>query len=310
MKDPDGRRPEECAARRRRASWARCPRRPRSAARAARARARAHRLEEGRLGGAADGASRTAPRAGSSARCSARSRRRRSSRSARSSRASSGQQVGSALLDVTDDPLVPRGPRLAPLRRRGDRGAARSRSSRTGVLRSYYVDTYYGRKLGIAPTTRGALEPRLVARRAGRRPRSLAEHGGRASSSPGFLGGNSNGTTGDFSLGVQGFRVRGGAARRAGRRDERLRQPPRALEAARGGGQRPVPVLGDAHADAGVRGRAVRGFVARRRRGLVRSIHPARQLVARWHVDARSRLTRCITPYRFWDRLVIPKCAV
>ncbi len=26
----------------------------------------------------------------------------------------------------------------------------------------------------------------------------------------GFLGGNSNGTTGDFSLGVRGFRVRGG----------------------------------------------------------------------------------------------------
>ena len=26
----------------------------------------------------------------------------------------------------------------------------------------------------------------------------------------GFLGGNSNGTTGDFSLGVQGFRIRGG----------------------------------------------------------------------------------------------------
>jgi PmbA protein len=27
----------------------------------------------------------------------------------------------------------------------------------------------------------------------------------------GFLGGNSNGTTGDFSFGVQGYRVRGGA---------------------------------------------------------------------------------------------------
>jgi PmbA protein len=27
----------------------------------------------------------------------------------------------------------------------------------------------------------------------------------------GFLGGNSNGTTGDFSLGVKGFRIRGGA---------------------------------------------------------------------------------------------------
>ena len=27
----------------------------------------------------------------------------------------------------------------------------------------------------------------------------------------GFLGGNSNGLTGDFSLGIQGFRVRNGA---------------------------------------------------------------------------------------------------
>jgi len=27
----------------------------------------------------------------------------------------------------------------------------------------------------------------------------------------GFLGGNSNGTTGDFSLGIQGFMIRGGA---------------------------------------------------------------------------------------------------
>jgi PmbA protein len=27
----------------------------------------------------------------------------------------------------------------------------------------------------------------------------------------GFLGGNSNGTTGDYSLGIQGFMIRGGA---------------------------------------------------------------------------------------------------
>ena len=49
------------------------------------------------------------------------------------------------------------------------------------------------------------------------------------------------------------------ADRRARRRDERLRQPPRVLEAAGGGWQRPVPLRQPAHPDPGVRGRAVPG---------------------------------------------------
>jgi PmbA protein len=76
------------------------------------------------------------------------------------------------------------------------------------VLRTYYVDTYYGRKLGMAPTTARSsnLTWTLGARS---RPELLADVGDGVLVT-GFLGGNSNGTTGDFSLGVRGFRVRGG----------------------------------------------------------------------------------------------------
>jgi PmbA protein len=78
-----------------------------------------------------------------------------------------------------------------------------------GALRSYYVDTYYGRKLGMPPTT-GRMSNHAWAPGT----RSLGEllaAMGEGLLVTGFLGGNSNGTTGDFSLGVKGFRIRGGA---------------------------------------------------------------------------------------------------
>ena len=82
------------------------------------------------------------------------------------------------------------------------------------MLRTYYVDTYYGRKLGMAPTTGRRLEPRAGGS-ARRTAAGLVKRMGDGILVTGFLGGNSNGTTGDFSLGVQGFRVRGGELRRA-----------------------------------------------------------------------------------------------
>jgi PmbA protein len=63
-----------------------------------------------------------------------------------------GQPVGSEWLDVVDDPLVVRG--LGSRLWDGEGIAARPFPVfERGVLRSYYVDTYYGRKLGMAPTT-------------------------------------------------------------------------------------------------------------------------------------------------------------
>ena len=104
-----------------------------------------------------------------------------------------------------------------------------------GVLRSYYVDTYYGRKLGMAPTTgrasnlAWALGPTAAT--------ALLADAGRGVLVTGFLGGNSNRTTGDFSLGRARLPRSAAAAGRAGGGDERLREPPRALEPA-GGGRR------------------------------------------------------------------------
>ena len=118
-----------------------------------------------------------------------------------------GESIGGPLLDLRDDPLIPRGfgSRLFD----GEGLAARPRPVvERGVLASWYLDTYYGRKLGLPPTTG---RPSNLVWRCGTRSREalLAEVGEGVLVS-GFLGGNSNGTTGDFSVGVRGFRIRHG----------------------------------------------------------------------------------------------------
>lgn len=118
-----------------------------------------------------------------------------------------GQQVGSALLDIGDDPLVPRGFGSRLFDSEG-MAARRFPVFQAGVLRSYYVDNYYGRKLGMAPTTRGSSN--LAWKLGSKGPDELLAAMGEGILVAGFLGGNSNSTTGDFSHGVQGYRVRGG----------------------------------------------------------------------------------------------------
>jgi PmbA protein len=118
-----------------------------------------------------------------------------------------GEPVGSGLLDVRDDPLLPRG--LGSRLYDSEGIAARPFPVfEGGRLRSYYVDTYYGRKLGMAPTT--ARSSNLTWALGARSQAELLAAMGEGVLVTGFLGGNSNGTTGDFSLGVRGFRVRGG----------------------------------------------------------------------------------------------------
>lgn len=119
-----------------------------------------------------------------------------------------GAEVGSALLDVRDDPHVRRG--LGSRLYDGEGLAARPFPVfERGVLRTLYVDTYYGRKLGIPPTT--GRSSNLAWKLGERSQAALLADMGEGILVTGFLGGNSNGTTGDFSLGVRGFRVRAGA---------------------------------------------------------------------------------------------------
>ena len=118
-----------------------------------------------------------------------------------------GQAIGSPLLDVVDDPLIPKafGSRLYD----GEGLAARRRPVfEKGVLRSYYIDTYYGKKLKMTPTSGGTSN---LAWTLGAKPQAaILKDVGEGILVTGFLGGNSNGTTGDYSLGVQGFAIRGG----------------------------------------------------------------------------------------------------
>jgi PmbA protein len=115
-----------------------------------------------------------------------------------------GQRIASDVLTMTDDPFVKGG---LGSRRHDAEGIAARRFPvvEKGVLGSYYVDWYYGRKLKLDPTTRS---PSNLVFATGTKDRAalLADvKDGLLVTS--FLGGNSNATTGDFSLGVQGFEI-------------------------------------------------------------------------------------------------------
>ena len=118
-----------------------------------------------------------------------------------------GQKVVSEKLTITDDPLIPGA--LGSRRWDGEGISAKKMSVvERGVLRNFFVDTYYGRKLEMEPTTGGwsnlVIEPGSA---------SFAETVKglkRGIVVTSFLGGNSNSLTGDFSTGIQGWLVENG----------------------------------------------------------------------------------------------------
>jgi len=118
-----------------------------------------------------------------------------------------GQVVGSKLLDLADDPLLRRG--LASRLWDTDGFAARRLALfEDGVLRNFYLDDYYAKKLGAAPTT--GSNSNLVWRAGNRTLDELCADAKEAILVTSFLGGNSNTTTGDFSFGIEGVRIRAG----------------------------------------------------------------------------------------------------
>ena len=118
-----------------------------------------------------------------------------------------GQQILSPIVSITDDPLVPR---AFGSRKFDNEGiAAKPRVIiENGVLKSYYVDTYYGRKLKMAPTSGSTSN--LTWKLGAKSQKELLADAKEALYITGFIGGNSNAGTGDFSVGVVGFRVRNG----------------------------------------------------------------------------------------------------
>jgi PmbA protein len=113
-----------------------------------------------------------------------------------------GTQIASPVLNILDDPLIPRAPGSRPFD--GDGIMAKPMPViEDGVLKNYYINVYYGRKLGMAPTTGG--RSNWVIRPGTRTALEMAKDLPVCIMVTGFLGGNSNGVTGDFSFGIQGL---------------------------------------------------------------------------------------------------------
>ena len=118
-----------------------------------------------------------------------------------------GEKVTSEKLTITDDPFIVggRGSRLFD----GEGLATKVRPVfEKGVLKTYYIDTYYGKKLDMKPTSGSSTN--LVFEAGTKDLDGLVASVKKGILVTGFNGGNCNGTTGDFSYGIDGFLIENG----------------------------------------------------------------------------------------------------
>jgi PmbA protein len=122
-----------------------------------------------------------------------------------------GQALLAEGLSIIDDPLLVGGHGSGRFDSEGLTARRRPIFDR-GVLRNYFIDSYYGRKLKMAPTSGGpsnlVFSPGELALDA------LCQQAAKAILITGFLGGNANSTTGDFSHGLNGFLIENGKRQR------------------------------------------------------------------------------------------------
>lgn len=117
------------------------------------------------------------------------------------------EKVVSEKLTLIDDPFIVsgRGSRLFDYE-----GLATKKRTifEAGVLQNYYIDTYYGKKLEMDPTSGSTTN--LTFETGNKNLDQLIESVDRGILVTGFNGGNSNGTTGDYSYGIEGFLIEKG----------------------------------------------------------------------------------------------------
>jgi PmbA protein len=111
------------------------------------------------------------------------------------------QKIGSDKFILVDDPLIPEG--LGSRLYDSDGFPAKKRTIiEAGVLKDFYIDWYYSRKLGLEPTS--GLTGNMIIPAGSRSVEEIMKDLGKGIIVTDFLGGNSNPTTGDFSVGIFG----------------------------------------------------------------------------------------------------------
>jgi len=118
-----------------------------------------------------------------------------------------GEKIGSDLFTLVDDPTIVSGRGSRHFDSEGLASVKRTILD-AGVLKDYYIDTYYGKKLQMKPTSGGTTN--LVFLPGENDLEGMLDSIDRGILVTGFNGGNSNGTTGDFSFGIEGFLVENG----------------------------------------------------------------------------------------------------
>jgi PmbA protein len=111
------------------------------------------------------------------------------------------QTIGNKNLILVDNPLVIRGLGSRLFDSDGFPCIERTMIDE-GILREYYINWYYSRKLECEPTTGGSSN--LIIPPGERSVEEIMKDLGRGILITGIIGGNSNSTTGDFSLGIFG----------------------------------------------------------------------------------------------------------
>ena len=118
------------------------------------------------------------------------------------------KKIASDKLTITDSPHIPRsfGSRFFD----GEGIATKTRTIiENGELKSYFIDTYNSLKMGIEPTI--ASPSVLTAKHGELNFEQLIKTMYTGIWITGFNGGNCNPTTGDFSFGIEGFRIENGS---------------------------------------------------------------------------------------------------
>jgi len=118
-----------------------------------------------------------------------------------------GKKIASDKLTLIDDPLLENG---LGSRLYDDEGMAAKRRImiEKGILKSFYVDTYYGRKLSWEPTVGDTSN--MTFECGTKSVDEMIAQMGKGIFVTNFIGGNSNSTTGDFSYGIIGQYIENG----------------------------------------------------------------------------------------------------
>lgn len=118
-----------------------------------------------------------------------------------------GKKVASEKLTVTDNPFLKKGMGSRHFDSEG-LAAQQKEIITNGILNSYYINDYYGKKLNMDPFT--GYSSNLIYKSGNKSMEELVKMTDKGILVTEFLGGNFNSTTGDFSNGIAGFYIENG----------------------------------------------------------------------------------------------------